>query len=117
MTGGSLPDFNGAAKDLEGDPVVVHPSDPHAGSQAGLNGPSGSPTSPSKRDPNPLPDYMRVWRSPSVGWAWECRECPYGTRSAHLTDDHAREAAKQHVSVFHPAHERGYMYDDVESGA
>lgn len=30
-----------------GDPVVVRPSDSRAGSQAGLNGSSGSPTSPS----------------------------------------------------------------------
>lgn len=35
------------AKIPEGDPVEVRPSEPLAGSQAGLNGPSGSPTSPS----------------------------------------------------------------------
>lgn len=35
----------------EGDPVEVHPPDSRAESQAGLNGPSGSPTSPSERDP------------------------------------------------------------------
>lgn len=33
-----------------GDPAEVHPSDSRAESQAGLNGPSGSPTSPPRRD-------------------------------------------------------------------
>jgi hypothetical protein len=32
-----------------GDPAEVRPSDSHAESQAGLNGPSGSPTSPPGR--------------------------------------------------------------------
>ncbi len=39
-----------AYKFPEGDPVEVHPSDSRAESQAGSNGPSGSPTSPSGRD-------------------------------------------------------------------
>lgn len=51
--------------------------------------------------PDPLPDYMRVWRSPSVGWAWGCRKCPYDTRSAHLTEAYAEKAAADHVAVFH----------------
>ena len=52
--------------------------------------------------PAPLPDFMRVWKSPSVGWAWGCRACPYDTRYAHLTEAYARQAAAEHVSVFHP---------------
>lgn len=36
-----------------GDPAEVRPSDPRAGSQSGLNGPSGSPNSPPQRDHEP----------------------------------------------------------------
>jgi hypothetical protein len=42
--------------DLGGDPGEVPPSDSRAESQAGLNGPSGSPTSPPKRDTQPIND-------------------------------------------------------------
>jgi uncharacterized protein (DUF736 family) len=54
-----------------------------------------------KRSEIVLPDFIRVWRSASVGWAWECEACPYGTRYAHLTKRHAEQSAKDHANVFH----------------
>lgn len=44
-----------ALGDSGGDPVEVRPSESRAGSQAGLNGPGGSPTSPPGRDLDSTP--------------------------------------------------------------
>lgn len=41
----------------DGDPVEVHPPSDRGEEQAGLNGPSGSPTSPSEA--LPVPDFLR----------------------------------------------------------
>jgi DNA modification methylase len=58
----------------EGDPVVVARQTSLAESQAGLNGPSGSPTSPSRRVSTiaecPTPQYHKTHRyCPSCPWA------------------------------------------------
>ena len=43
-------------QNLEGDPVEVQPADLRAESQSALNGPSGSPTSPSERASSATPE-------------------------------------------------------------
>jgi hypothetical protein len=61
--------------DLGGDPGEVPPSDSRAESQAGLNGPSGSPTSPPKRDTQPISDELYLHVSGAL-CAEPCPEAP-----------------------------------------
>ncbi len=54
-----------------GDPTEVRPSDSLAESQAGLNGPSGSPTSPPQAIKPPREGMVRT----EHGWAKPCSLC------------------------------------------
>lgn len=87
-----------ALKDLGGDPVEVLPADSLAESQSELNGPSGSPTSPPKRELAPHGSCLicgydkpyRVWHFSGV--AGVCDDCYRAALTAHRKQPPEAEA-------------------------